>query len=484
MNISDKNVFTSASASASASSDKQAPVVQYIRPQSAPQTRFLSSASDVVLYGGAAGGGKSWSLLMDPLRYVGTAGFSAVLFRRTYKEIKNPGGLWDESWKIYGAAGGNAKAGDYTWEWPASKVVMSHMEHEKDRYSWQGAQIPWIGFDEVTHFSREMVMYMFSRNRSTCGVRPKIRMTCNPDSESWLREMIDWWIDPLTGLIIPERCEKVRWFTTEGEKFLWSDEPRENWKSFEFVPASLADNKLLMELDPGYLANLKTLPLVERERLLGGNWNISNKGGVYKQEWLQKEYSGARPPYLMVVQSWDTANKGAELNDPSCCTTWGVWEGGYDLLNVVNERMEYPALKAKVLEEAKTWRPDVILIEDKSSGMSLLQELRRSTGLPVKAILPIGDKITRAAATSTHFENGKVRFPSTAMWKQEYVSQLMAFPVGAHDDMVDSTSQFLGYIQYTDTQGLLREKQIQYDDTFSPFTLGGRAYMVDELAGY
>jgi predicted phage terminase large subunit-like protein len=427
--------------------------IERIQPQKGKQEDFLASDADVVLYGGSAGSGKSWCMLLDPLRYVNVPGFYAVLFRRTYPEIKNPGGLWDESWKVYPHGGGESRAIDYAWEWPSgARVKMSHMEHAKDRYSWQGSQIAWIGFDEVTHFDRDAVLYMFSRNRSMCGVKPKIRMTCNPDSESWVRKMIDWWIDPETGLAIEERCAKVRWFTIENDKFVWSDKWVEGYKSFQFIAAKLSDNQKLIQADPGYINNLRALPLVERERLLGGNWNISNKGGIIKAEWLQKTYEGVKP-YLQIIQSWDTAFKAADINDPSCCTTWGVWEGGIDLLDVINERLEYPILKARIIQHAKDWKPDVVLIEDKASGQSLIQELRAQTKIPVKPIMPTVDKITRASVCSLMFENGKVHLPADFKgWKSDYTSQLLAFPNGKHDDCVDSSSQALSYYMHLDVE--------------------------------
>lgn len=435
-----------------------------IRPQRGAQEEFLASDADVVLYSGAAGAGKSWCLLLDPLRYVGLKGFYAVLFRRTYPEIKNPGGLWDESWKVYPYANAEARAIDYAWEWgTGSKVKMSHMEHDKDRYSHQGAQYAWIGFDELTHFSREAFLYMFSRNRTMCGMKPKIRATTNPDSESWVREMIDWWVKE-DGLIDRERAKKVKWFTIENDKFVWSDEPREGYKSFQLIPATLSDNQKLLDADPGYVNNLKALPLVERERLLNGNWNISNKGGIFKKEWLEGVYSGGKPPYLMILQSWDTAFKASELNDPSACVTLGVHEGGVDVLHVLNERMEYPTLKARVVEHAKTWQADEVLIEDKASGQSLIQDLRTTTMLPIKAMMPTADKITRASSTSIFFENGKVFFPEFATWKSDIIAQLLAFPKGKHDDVVDAFSMAFARLAYVDFKEMAKQKMLEYED--------------------
>jgi len=167
------------------------------KPQPGPQTSFLSSEADVVLYGGSAGGGKSFALLLEPLRNIQNPNFGAVCFRRTMPQIKNEGALWDESSKIYPFIDAKPNLSESFWKFPSgSTVSFAHLEHEKNVYDYQGAQIPLIMFDELTHFTRKQFFYMMSRNRSTCGVRPYIRCTTNPDKKSWVRNFIDWWIYP------------------------------------------------------------------------------------------------------------------------------------------------------------------------------------------------------------------------------------------------------------------------------------------------
>ncbi|MBA3957128.1 MAG: hypothetical protein H0X51_01860 [Parachlamydiaceae bacterium] len=101
------------------------------------------------------------------------------------------------------------------------------MEHEKSKLDWQGSQIPLIGFDELTHFTRDQFFYMLSRNRSTCGIKPYIRATTNPDCDSWVREIVDWWINPDTGYAIRERSRKIRWFIMENDHLVWANSSEE-----------------------------------------------------------------------------------------------------------------------------------------------------------------------------------------------------------------------------------------------------------------
>src|ERR1700719_3561106 len=158
-----------------------------ISAQPGPQTAFLQTAADICIYGGAAGGGKTVGLILEPLRHVGRVpGFTAVFFRRTTPQITNPGGLWDESQNFYPRLGGIPHLRAQEWRWPrGGKIKFSHLQLRTTVHDWQGAQIALICFDELTHFTAHQFFYMVSRNRSTCGVRPYIRATCNPDSDSW-----------------------------------------------------------------------------------------------------------------------------------------------------------------------------------------------------------------------------------------------------------------------------------------------------------
>jgi len=145
----------------------------------------------------------------------------------------------------------------------------------------------------------------------------------------------------------------------------------------------------------------------------------------------------------------DTANKATELSDFSVCTTWGVHEKRYYLLDVYRQRLNYPDLKRKVHELAKRDRPHKILIEDKASGTQLIQELRAQGLYAVTAYQPPSgtDKIMRLHAQTAAFENGQVLLPTRASWLADYVTELTSFPGSRHDDQVDSTTQALDHLR-------------------------------------
>jgi predicted phage terminase large subunit-like protein len=427
-----------------------------IKPQPGPQEIFLSTPADICVYGGSAGGGKSWSLLAEPLRHIGNPHFSGVVLRRTSPQIRNPGGLWDESYRIYAPVGAQPKEHKLEWQFPSGATMQfCHMQYEKDKLGFQGSQIPYIGFDELTHFTRTMFVYMMSRNRSTCGVKPYIRATCNPDATSWVRELIDWWIDPDTGYPIPERSGVVRWFINYQEAFLWADtkeelleaHPDQDPLSFTFVAATIYDNKILMDADPGYLGKLKALPLIEREQLLGGNWNISEGLGIIKREWIQLYKKLDPDQVLFYVWSLDTAIKEGQEHDYSVAQYWAVCKGGYYLEYQWRGKIPYPVLKKKVSDLFEVMEAQEILIEDKASGQQLIQDFKRDSTYPIIAMMPgrnMGkDKIERMNFASIPAEAGKLFVKEGQPWTRDLIEEWIAFPNAPHDDQVDPMTQFM-----------------------------------------
>lgn len=173
-------------------------------------------------------------------------------------------------------------------------------------------------------------------------------------------------------------------------------------------------------------------------------------GGIFKTDWWRFYNPAALPKVRRIIQSWDTAFKTKDHNDPSSCTTWAECDEGYYLLDRLNDRMEYPQLKQMALSLGnKIWaegaKPHAVLIEDKASGQSLIQDLK-TTRLPIVPIKVDSDKVTRAFAVTSIIESGRVFLPEGAPWVADYVAQLANFPNAAHDDDVDSTTQALNYM--------------------------------------
>jgi hypothetical protein len=295
------------------------------KPQKGPQTKFMQSRADIAIYGGAAGGGKTWALLLQPIKHSANPEFSAVFFRRSTVQVRNPGALWDESFKLYPGSGAEPFTATLEWKFPSgAKVKFAHLEYDKTVLEWQGAQLPLICFDELTHFTAAQFWSMTARNRSVGTVTPYIRATCNPDADSWVAELVAWWIDPETGLPIEDRSAQLRWFVRVGDRLEWAGAKTELEdqhpglvpRSLTFVAASLKDNKALTSADPEYRAKLLALPRVERERLLYGNWKIRAAAGLlFNRAWCP--VVDAAPAGLAVKRGWDlAATPKTETNDP------------------------------------------------------------------------------------------------------------------------------------------------------------------------
>lgn len=175
---------------------------------------------------------------------------------------------------------------------------------------------------------------------------------------------------------------------------------------------------------------------------------VPPEGAVYKLEWFARHHNLPQPPNrTMVVHSWDTAFKKGDHNDPSVCTVWHITPTLYYLAEVHHGRWEYHEVRKRAFDLGNQQKPDAILIEDKASGQSLIQELRAGSTLPVIAIEPERDKETRAKTTAAIVEAQKVSLPITAPWLADYEAEMMNFPHGKHDDRVDSTSQFLRWMR-------------------------------------
>lgn len=296
-------------------------------------------------------------MLLEPLRHKDVKGYGGVVFRRTSPQITAEGALWDTSEQIYNLVpGARARRSSLEWEFfkgddRKSKLKFSHLEYEKNIYDWQGSQIPFIGFDELTHFSKKMFFYLLTRNRSTCGVNPYVRATCNPDPDSWVADFISWWINQETGFPIPEREGVLRYLIVDGDNYIWGSsqeevidkawhilkeqveksgiDPKEFIKSVTFISGSIYDNKELLTVNPAYLGNLMAQDSETQAALLKGNWKvvISDKD-IYEYYSFKSMFDN---PYdVKTGVKYITADIAMKGSDKFIV---GVWDG-YELIDI------------------------------------------------------------------------------------------------------------------------------------------------------
>ena len=436
--------------------------VTQLRPQIGPQERFLSASADIVVFGGAAGGGKSYALLLEAVRHCRNPDFRGVVFRRTYPQITAGGGLWDAAGKVYPRIGGRPNRSELKYTFAAgSQIAFRHLQYETNVYDWQGAELAFVGFDELTHFTERQFFYLLSRNRSTCGVRPYVRATCNPDAGSWVAQFLAWWIEPDSGFPDPGRVGVVRWFYRDGEETHWYDSRGAAEaahpdlsrdappKSVTFVPAKLEDNPALVRADPGYRANLMALPYVERERLLAGNWKVTAADGMFRPDWWPEP---GDPPadWRRRVRAWDlAATEPTDQNDPDYAVgvLMGLADGGrYWVLDVQRVRVSPQKIRRLILDTAGRDGTDVeVVIEQEpgASGKMVAAEFKEAlAGHAVSIDRPdkrTGDKVTRAHGYSAAVERGAVWLARGA-WVKAFVAEHAQFPFGTHDDQVDAAA--------------------------------------------
>jgi predicted phage terminase large subunit-like protein len=168
-------------------------------------------------------------------------------------------------------------------------------------------------------------------------------------------------------------------------------------------------------------------------------------GAIVRPEWFA--HRATAPAGGMRVQSWDTGIKAGAHHDASACVSMVEHEGRHYVAHVRTLRLEYPELKRAIVAAAEAYFPDAILIEDKASGQSLIQDLRRETSLPVIACSASEDKVTRLVRVTPMMEAGQVLLPEDAAWLAHFEEELFAFPTASHDDQVDALSQYLNWVR-------------------------------------
>lgn len=460
-----------------------------IHAQPGPQYAFLTSPADVAIYGGAAGGGKSFALLLEPARHISTIeGFGAVIFRRTTPEITAIGGLWDEAEKIYPTIGGAARGGALDWTFPpfSNVIKFAHMEQERDRFRWQGSQIPLIEFDELTHFTAKQFFYMLSRSRSTCGVRPYIRATTNPDADSWVADLIGWWIDQDTGSPIPDRSGVLRWFVRVDDTLIWGSSKEELLEqypdlpplSLTFIPARLEDNRILVDQDPEYRARLLALPYVDRARLLEGNWKVRPTAGtVFRREWF--EIVDAAPPSVNRVWHWDMAatRPSSSNRDPDWTVGLLLSEAGgrYCVEDVFRARRNPGEMNAERLALAHREGYLTRIREEQeggSAGKTVIHSNAETIfqGFDYRGVPSTGSKLIRAQPVAAAAYNRLISIVR-APWNDLFLSELEGFPDGAHDDQVDALAgAFTDAVNHAGTEAI--DDPI-FDSSGSPWSTDG-----------
>lgn len=334
-------------------------MTKIIKPQPGFQTNFLRTPADFALGGGSAGAGKSFALLLEFPRYSHVKNWTGVIFRRTLKQVTDQGGLWDSAESLYlPMVAGDLKnptqikiktnLSAHTFQWDSGATLQfAHLQYENDKINWQGAQIGYLGFDELTHFTQSQFLYMLTRNRSATGIQPYCRATTNPQGEGWVKELVSWFIYPddypvehLRGAPIPERAGVLRYFTRYKGQYVWGNTRTEvlealpadvasgytkaDIKSFTFIPGTLAENEILTKLDPSYKGNLLAQDEYLVEQLLKGRWiaQSDDQSRIVRRDALRDIFTNDFVPH---GPKYLTADIALEGNDKFVLVAWSGW---------------------------------------------------------------------------------------------------------------------------------------------------------------
>ena len=429
-----------------------------LRPQKGPQEDFMASSADIVVYGGAAYGGKSFGLLLESLRHIEDPRYNGVIFRRESPQITSGGGLWDTASQIYPYLGGEAKEQKLTYIFPSKAYIkFTHLQHESDKLNHQGAAYVFLAFDELTHFTETQFWYLLTRNRppSGCNLRPYCRCTTNPECDSWVRNLISWWIDEETGYAIKERSGIIRYLTRLDNEIIWvdkdwvgvDDKGRKNIlpKSITFIPSSIEDNQIGMEADPTYKSNLMAQDKVNRERLLLGNWNINYKGGMFNPTWFK--IVDNPPEITRWVRYWDRAATIPKNEDDDPDYTAGGRVGMYGGDLYIDDMKRFRETSGKNEELIKStanedgYGVDIgYEVEPGSAGIDVANhyQTRVLKGYAVFLDRPTGNKIERCKPWCALTEQGHV-YLVKGKWNRAFLAEAGTFPFGKKDQ-IDSIS--------------------------------------------
>lgn len=430
----------------------------------------MTNPADICVYGGAAGGGKTFGLLLESARNLNTPRYGATFLRRTFSEITEKGGAWDKSCELFYPLGGVPNYSEKKWYFEqGSTFNFKHLQHEKNLDSLGSSELPLILIDEATSFTERMFWALVARNRSDIqGFSPYMRLSCNPDPDHFLAEFLSWWIGE-DGFPIAERSGVVRWFVRDGEQIVWFKELKEarnaypehdeNILSVSFVPSKLSDNKILETKDPKYRARLEALPFVERMRKLGdeekgGNWKVRQSAGMIRREWLIGNIRDHAPPGTQWVRYWDTAATGEkEPGSEKAAYTCGVLIGrdqwrriwiGDVIRSRVSGRDRDTLIRGTADLDRQLYGSVPQWLEQEPGGGGKT-DARANVALlighdvHIETVSKRGDKVLRFGPFARQAEGGNV-FLVRGQWNIAYMNELEAFPMGKLKDQADATS--------------------------------------------
>jgi predicted phage terminase large subunit-like protein len=390
-----------------------------IRP-TVKQAQFLMCPQKEVLFGGAAGGAKSYGLLAAALKYAHVPGGRALILRRTFKQLSVSGGIIATAAEWLGTTNAKWKEQDKTWTLPNGFTLQfGHMEHENSKLNYQGAGYDFIGFDELTLFTRTQYTYMFrslGRRSGEFPIPPQIRSTANPGGlgHDWVKARF---ID------VPNTMDSL------------------------YIPSTYLDNPYIDQT--AYAKTLDELDPVLRRQQKYGDWSAKPAGKMFKHSYFTNIIEmDELPKDLEVIRFWDKAStEQVNSNDPDFSAGALVGVSKSTKLIYIIDLQHFQADPASTLDRIQNTRdmdgrkvPVREELEPGSSAKILSSKMSRDMflGYDFESVRPVGSKTVRATPFQRQAAKGHI-YLVRAPWNQTLVNEFVAFPTkGVHDDIVDA----------------------------------------------
>jgi predicted phage terminase large subunit-like protein len=394
----------------------------------------------------------------------GSIHFRAVFIRQTRTQLTQSGGLFDEAKQMYKPFKPNFHEQKLSATFPSGAVIsFAGLDRPEDRYNFDGGQYSLVVFDEAQHQHEVSVLYLMSRLRSKAKMSSQLVMTCNPLYNSFLRNWVEWHLDPETGVPMPERDGVIRYFTNDGGKPLFAMSKEEllarcphlkdeHILTITFISANIYDNPIGIQKNPKYLAFLLGLKRVEKMRLLEGSWYAKEEAaGYFKGEWL--EVVPIRPAVVMKrTRAWDISGSIPSESNRDPDWTAGVLMsrdryGKYCVEDVVRFRDRAHGVIEQIIQTAihDGVETDIIIPCDpgaagKAYAQSIVKELAER-GFYARIFQASQSKVLRFSPFAAVAEARHVQIVRGA-WNDEYLDELENFDGSrkVKDDQVDATS--------------------------------------------
>jgi predicted phage terminase large subunit-like protein len=367
---------------------------------------------------------------MAALQYVMVPRYSAILFRRTFRDLSLPGALLDRSKEWLLGTDAKFKGQENCWEFPSgAKLAFGYLDTETDKYRYQSAEFQFIGFDELTQFTKDQYRYLFSRLRrlENSHVPLRMRAASNPGGigHDWVKQR----------------------FMIEGAEY-----------NRVFIPAKLTENPYIDQ--ESYIKSLSNLDPITRRQYLEGDWSAKHGGSIFRREWF--EIVREPPADATKVRYWDkAATKPKDTNkdpDYTVGALLGFKNGQYWIIDIRRVRVPPMQVEALIKQTAELDGKNVPIYmeqEPGSSGVESIDHYNRQVlvGFIFHGIKTTGPKAERAAPVSSASEAGNVKIVQ-APWNTVLLDEFEGFPIGEHDDIVDAVSGAFEKVAHCDPEVL------------------------------